>query len=192
MTKLDDPDLDVVAAVASRGFYDDPVMAWVFPDPETRLDALRVSFHMFALRTVARTGRIDVLDDACVAMWLAPDPPELSEDEAPIPPPEAWHHYSPDVVARFNILGGVMEAAHPAEPHWYLGVVATDPDHQGRGLGQKILKPVLEICDRDGRPAYLESSNARNLTFYHRQGFIQSGEIEIPDGPLLFPMWRQP
>jgi GNAT superfamily N-acetyltransferase len=71
-------------------------------------------------------------------------------------------------------------------------VVATDPDHQGRGLGAQILKPVLETCDREGVPAYLESSNPRNLPFYYRQGWIQTGEIVIPEGPTLFPMWRQP
>ena len=192
MPTTDAPDLDVVAAVAARGFYDDPVMNWVFPNHETRLAALQVSMKLFAQRFLVRTGRVDVVEDACAAMWLPPDPPDLADEDAPIPPADAWHHYAPDVVARFTVLGDLMEAAHPKEPHWYLGVVATDPEHQGRGLGARILKPVLEICDREGVPAYLESSNERNLPFYYRQGWIQSGEIEIPDGPTLFPMWRQP
>jgi GNAT superfamily N-acetyltransferase len=192
VTKLEGPDLDVVAGVAARGFYDDPVMNWVFPNDETRLEALRASMRMFAQRFRLRAGRVDVVDEACVAMWLPPDPPDLAEEDAPVPPADAWHHYAPDVVARFTILGDLMEEAHPKEPHWYLGVVATDPDHQGRGLGAQILKPVLETCDREGAPAYLESSNPRNLPFYYRQGWIQTGEIVIPEGPTLFPMWRQP
>lgn len=183
-------DLEVVARVTSEGFYDDPVMSWVFPDPAVRLEALGVSFTSLARRFAGRGGRIDVLEDACAALWLPPDPPEGPEED--LPPPRSWHLFSGDVVQRFSLLSGVMEAAHPEEPHWYLGVIATLPDMQGRGLGAQVIAPVLEICDRDGRPAYLESSNARNLPFYFRHGWVQTGEIEVPDGPTLFPMWREP
>ena len=183
-------DLDLFAAIASRGFYDDPVMSWVFPDPATRLESLKVSFRQFGGRALGRQGRIDLIDVHSAAMWLPPDPPDGPEEEPP--PRETWHLFNPEVVARFEILGAAMDAAHPAEPHWYLGVVATVPEEQGRGFGARILRPVIDICDRDGVPAYLESSNPRNLPFYFRQGWVQTGEIEIPDGPLLFPMWRQP
>ncbi len=180
----------MVADVASRGFFDDPVMSWVFPDDARRAEQLRVSFGTLARRFLARTGRIDLLDETCVSMWLPPDPPPPPEEEPP--PPSSWHLFSAEIAARFTALGQVMEAVHPAEPHWYLGVVATVPDEQGRGLGARILAPVLELCDRDGVPSYLESSNARNLPFYFRHGYVQTGEIVVPDGPTLFPMWREP
>ena len=183
-------DLDLVANVASRGFYDDPVMSWVFPEDDRRAEQLLVSFRTLAGRFVARDGRIDLIEESSVAMWLAPDPPPPPEEQPP--PPDTWHLFSAEIAERFRALGEVMEAAHPAEPHWYLGVVATVPEKQGRGLGARIMRPVLEICDREGVPAYLESSNARNLPFYFRHGFVQTGEIVVPEGPTLFPMWRQP
>jgi RimJ/RimL family protein N-acetyltransferase len=55
-----------------------------------------------------------------------------------------------------------------------------------------VLQPVLSICDTDGSPAYLESSNAANMAFYRRLGFVPTGEITLPDGPSLYPMWRDP
>lgn len=183
-------DLDVVANVASRGFYEDPVMRWVFPEDDRRAEQLQVSFRMLAGRFADRDGRIDLLDDVATALWLPPDPPPPPEDDPP--PPDTWHLFSAEIAERFRSLGAVMEAAHPAEPHWYLGVVATVPEEQGRGLGARILRPVLELCDREGVPAYLESSNGRNLPFYFRHGFVQTGEIVVPDGPTLFPMWRAP
>lgn len=182
-------DLDAVAALAARGFYDDPVMSWVFPEPETRLDALRASFTSLARRFLGRGGRVDLLDGGCTALWLPPDPPPPPEDV--LPARESWHLFTPEVTERFGRLGAAMEAAHPESPHWYLGVVATEPEQQGRGLGARILRPVLETCDKEGIPAYLESSNARNLPFYFRQGWIQTGEIVVADGPTLFPMWRE-
>lgn len=186
-------DLTVVADVASRGFYDDPVMSWVFPDGERRHEQLKVSFAILARRFLDRGGRVDLIDDRVTAMWLPPDPPPPPEpDQEEPPPPDTWHLFSAEIAERFRLLGAVMEAAHPAEPHWYLGVVATVPQEQGRGLGARIIRPVLEICERDGVPAYLESSNARNLPFYFRHGFVQTGEIVVPEGPTLFPMWRTP
>lgn len=183
-------DLRVVANVASRGFYGDPVMRWIFPDDDRRHEQLEVSFGMLAGRFAAREGRIDLVDDVATAMWLPPDPPPQPEEDPP--PPDTWHLFSAEIAERFRALGAAMEAAHPVEPHWYLGVVATVPEEQGRGLGARILRPVLDLCDRDGLPAYLESSNERNLPFYFRHGFVQTGEIVVAGGPTLFPMWRTP
>lgn len=178
-----------MAKVAALGFYDDPVMSWVFPDQSTRAAALPAAFFGVAQQTQARNGRIDLIDDAATALWLPPDPPPagemtVSDDDA--------RHFTAEVVERFTVLQAALEAAHPKEPHWYLGVIATVPEAQGRGLGARMLAPVLEICDGAGQPAYLESSNARNLPFYFRHGWVQTGEIEVPGGPTLFPMWREP
>jgi len=42
-------------------------------------------------------------------------------------------------------------------------------------------------------PAYLESSNPRNLTFYERHGFRRMPLFPLPDGcPVITPMWRDP
>src|SRR6201987_575229 len=40
-----------------------------------------------------------------------------------------------------------LRASHPAQPHWYLAFVGTDPRQQRRGLGRTILTPVLERAD---------------------------------------------
>jgi GNAT superfamily N-acetyltransferase len=133
---------------------------------------------------------VDLVDTSSVAMWLPPDPEPPGEDV--LPPEDSWALFTPEVQARFEILGQALQEAHPKEPHWYLGVLATVPEQQGRGFGARTVRPVLEICDRDGIPSHLESSNARNLPFYFRHGWAQSGELRLPDGPSLFPMWREP
>jgi ribosomal protein S18 acetylase RimI-like enzyme len=94
-------------------------------------------------------------------------------------------------VSAFRALSAV-ERRHPAGQHYYLAVLGTDPEHQGKGIGSSLLKPVLDKCDADGLGAYLESSKESNIAFYSRHGFSVTGEIRLPKGPLVWPMWRDP
>ena len=87
----------------------------------------------------------------------------------------------------------LVESRHPRTAHYYLGGLGTDPPWQGKGLGSAVLRPVLESCDREGMPAYLESSKESNIPFYRRHGFEVTDEVSVPDGPVrLWLMWREP
>lgn len=83
---------------------------------------------------------------------------------------------------------------HPtAEEHEYLLMIAVAPGRQGEGLGTELIRPVLERCDREGVPAYLEASSERSRGLYERLGFAFTGDaVRLPDGPLMWPMWRKP
>jgi GNAT superfamily N-acetyltransferase len=83
--------------------------------------------------------------------------------------------------------------AHPREPHYYLASLGVAPEAQGNGVGSRLLGPMLERCDREGVPAYLESSRDRNVPFYERHGFRVTDELRLPlGGPTLWLMWREP
>ncbi len=62
----------------------------------------------------------------------------------------------------------------------------------GRGFGSSLMAPVLERCDRDGVPAYLEATSERNKQLYLRHSFEVTDEVPLPDGPTMWPMWRSP
>jgi GNAT superfamily N-acetyltransferase len=90
-------------------------------------------------------------------------------------------------------LLSAMEKVHPQEPHYYLEFLGTRRDQQGHGIGSAVMAPMLDRCDEEGVPAYLESSNRQNVPFYARHGFVETGVISAPrNGPKLTAMWREP
>jgi GNAT superfamily N-acetyltransferase len=186
----------LIRRISAAGFYADPVMSWTMPDDATRLHLLEFAFGGLVRDYLPSRGVVQVLDDASVTFWRTPSfdynaPNDRGAGDNGDGGGE--HPFPDDVVERFAILDSVMHAAHPHDAaHWYLNVIATLPDRQGQGLGARILEPVLTRCDRDGVGAYLESSNPRNMTLYRRMGFVQTGELPLPDGPSLYPMWRDP
>jgi GNAT superfamily N-acetyltransferase len=185
-------DRELVARVAAEGFYDDPLMSWVLPDDARRLDQLVFVFGGLVDDMLPERGTVHVADGACVSLWRDPEfdhgaPADEGEASAFLSGP-----FELDELVRFGALGEAMARNHPHEPHWYLNVVGTLPSRQNQGLGAAVLRPVLERCDTEGVPAYLESSNPRNMSLYFRHGFVETGEITLPDGPSLIPMWREP
>jgi GNAT superfamily N-acetyltransferase len=189
-TPADAPRLALALASA---FQDDPVIAWVFPD-EQRRRAVLPAFMEFRLRKLAFPhDQIWMAGDgAAAAVWL--------------PPPGRWQESRwqrlgllPPLV-RFlglrtpSVLGGLnrMEERHPHDPpHWYLFILGVEQAAQGRGLGSALLTHMLGRVDADGMPAYLESSNERNLALYGRHGFEVTSEVIIPSGPRIWLMWRE-
>ena len=87
----------------------------------------------------------------------------------------------------------VIDAGHPRKPHYYLDTLGVDPDWQGKGLGSALMRPVLERCDRERMPAYLNAGSPRSRDLYLRHGFMVREEFHLPeDGPPLWRMWREP
>ena len=188
-------DADLIARIAAEGFFADPVLSWVLQDERTRLDQLTTMFRGLVEDTLPDRGVVHLAADASIALWrdpafehgkMAADRVEEDAQDGPEGP------FAPDELERLAILGDAMREAHPHEPHWYLNVVATRPNHQSRGLGAAVLQPVLARADADGLPCYLESTNPRNRTLYYRQGFVDLDEIPLDGGPTMLQMWREP
>ena len=190
-------DRELVARIAAEGFYDDPVLSWVCRDDSQRLAQLVNLMGGMFDDMVPDRGTVHLLDAACTALWRRPDfeevrPASERMQDAEPPPADAPNPFTDEEVERLIILGSVMAEGHPHDTHWYLNVVSTLPSDQGHGLGSAILQPVLAEADAEGLPCYLESSNPRNVSLYLRHGFVETGELPLPDGPSLVQMWREP
>ena len=89
---------------------------------------------------------------------------------------------------------GCFESSHPRDrDHFYLSLLGTHTDHRGLGIGMGLLAANLSDIDALQMPAYLESTNPRNLPRYESVGFEVCGSFDLPnDGPTVTTMWREP
>lgn len=186
-------DLPELARMLTRAFADDPVVSWAWR-PEGRRPRALEHFQATRLRQLIAGGEVWTTEDrSCAALWALPGrwQPSVRETLEVFP---AFAH--PALVWRLPlVMAGWLnvERLHPREPpHYYLAVLGTDPSMQGRGLGSALMAPVLEQCDRDGVAAFLESSKERNIDFYARHGFRVVQELDLPRGPRIWKMWRDP
>jgi len=179
-------DFEAISQCLARAFFEDPVSLFLFPERNTRMYDLE-KMYLFVLHQFSGHGVVHMENSMRgAAVWQAPSPPEAV-------PEKEWMSLLPEAaLPRLGLVGSVMLEAHIQEPHWYLVAIGTDPSHQGQGIGSTILGPILGRCDRSQLPAYLESSNETNIPFYERLGFRVTGELQVPGGPKLWPMLREP
>ena len=173
----------------ARAFYDDPAVSWIFRSDRKRLSQAE-RFWAIRLRHMAPQDEVYVTDDlAGAAVWTLPDRWHVSLRETAELGRMMLNPRLPTLVRGLVRL----ETAHPqAPPHFYLAVLGTDPPKQGQGIGTALMQPVLDLCEQEGLPAYLESSKERNIDFYARFGFRVTGEVQLPRGPKMWPMWSEP
>jgi len=180
-------ELPQLARVLAAAFDEDPPTRWVFGDrpldPGFLLFLRRIWFPQDECYTTANVA------GACV--WERPGEWKLGiGTQLRLAPAMARTFGSR--LPRIGRAITAMEADHPEREHYYLPFVGVAPEWQGRGLGAALMKPILDRCDREGIPAYLEASTPRNRALYERLGFVTTEELSIGKGaPPIWRMWRE-
>lgn len=128
---------------------------WGHPDPKTTQDAFRRSALSY-YGWQASLGWSDVFVD------------------------EIWSGVSPDwesvIVRDDEERAKVMQG----EAHWYLALLITWPEYQGRGVASRLIAWGLQRADGgdEATPAYLKTS-AKGRKVYERFGFVGVGESSM-------------
>jgi len=175
----------------ARAFFDDPLMLHLLRNEAARPKVMPRLFKLLLKLGLPHGGCFVTSGYEAATLWR---------------PPNAWHVHFKDYILNgpefLGVFGSgvltvmstmdIIEKRHPQEPHWYLQVIGTDPVHQGNGYASLILRQQLAVADTQGMPCYLESSKPSNVPIYQSFGFEVTGEIKLPNGPTLWPMWRKP
>jgi GNAT superfamily N-acetyltransferase len=176
-----------IIALLTLAFVGDPPSRWLYPEARHYIERFPDFARALAGKAFAH-GTADIVEDGRgAALWL---PPGVQPDD------DALERVLKDAVGeRLEETAKLFETMaryHPAEPHWFLPLMGVDPLWQGAGIGSALLQHALDRCDRERKPAYLESTNPRNIPFYRRFGFEVLGTIEAAGCPPISPMLRRP
>ncbi|GAB7521951.1 GNAT family N-acetyltransferase [Paraburkholderia sp. 2C] len=179
-------DLDAATAAIVLANIEDPVVRWIFDTPlrmmtyATQLFRVLVT-HAFESAALQRTD-----DGLAVACWR---PPGVRHDDGAI---AAILHEgcAPEKLEAFGGIAAQLERYEPKGPFWYLSALGVDPIGQNRGRGALLLQARLAQCDAAHLPAYLWSSNERNVPFYERHGFEVQTMLRVSTCPPMIPMVR--
>lgn len=185
-------DVDRVTETLTLAFLADPVwgVALARPDGST---AHHGPIWRLYVEGAIRYSTVYMTEHAsAVSIWIPPGGTELSDAQEAVLERLVTGALEPPGVAALHALWERFSAHHPhGEPHAYLSLLATHPDHRGRGIGQVLLAEGLARFDAQGLAAYLESTNPGNDHRYERAGFRRIGGFEsVIDRAPISTMWR--
>jgi len=188
----DPTDVDHVARTITLAFASDPVWEVALRRPDGRTDHHDGYWRLFVYGAM-RYGTVRIAEGrGAVSVWLPPDGTELSEEGTAEFDAYIEAGLDPSSVNAMHELFRRFEASRGGRPaHYYLSLLATHPDHRGRGVGQRLLADDLAVWDVEGVPAYLESTNRLNDHRYERAGFRPDGGFSaVLDDTWITAMWR--
>lgn len=182
-------ELDKVAALYARGFYNDPLFVYFFPDDKTRESLSFHTFrfvvaHAFSHGFVNRTSAS--LEGA--ATWLPSEKLERGLlDQIRFGALKMVIKQGVGSIQRQLNASEYMQAVHKkhlSEPHLYLSLLTTDNAYRGKGYASKLFAPTLKRADQQRLPCYLDTHNEANVSLYKRFGFQVAEESKIPNSDV--------
>lgn len=189
-------DIEPLASVLARAFDADPFINWFVLQDRQRQARFEDTFRIILERMSHELNASFTTPqrEGC-AVWKRPGEHTIGwRQQLGLLPAFArvmgWRGI-PRFLKLMDFSQGLHDRLVP-EPHFYLFVLGVHPDQQSRGVGTRLLQPILERCDAENRRAYLETARAENVPFYARHGFHVAHVIEEASFPKLWLMVRRP
>ena len=144
-------DIDRLVECLTLAFRDDPVwgVALARPDGSTGHHA---AFWRPHVEGALRYSTVFTTEDvSAVAVWIPPGGTELSDEQEAEVARLVEASLEPTSARAMSTLFDRFTANHPhEEPHAYLSLLATHPNHRGRGIGQQLTASREPIMNRNG------------------------------------------
>jgi GNAT superfamily N-acetyltransferase len=172
-----------VVATAVAAFVNDPALRHFFPDQRYAQQATAFFGYLFDKRvdlgTVWVTERCE-----SAALW-SPPADSISADDHQLAAErrEAMETVvGVDAALRLRVYNEQVDQHLPGEDeYWYLGVLATHPDHAGRRYGAAVMRAGLENATG---ASFLETTQPANIGYYERLGWIVTASITTHALPI--------
>lgn len=191
--------VDQLAETLASAFSNDPAMSFMVGDDakEEYEERLRPLYFWCIREILSKPNDKAFLyvthDKMSAALWLRHDAIDPNRFSALLSLVALYSCYRQRLPVAHKVFTA-MANQRPQGAYMYLWILGTHQDYQSEGRGSRVMLDVLNICDSEGLPAYLESSNPRNQSHFKRFGFEIVGPITgLPDGcPPIKRMLRKP
>ncbi|MDG2020059.1 MAG: GNAT family N-acetyltransferase [SAR86 cluster bacterium] len=176
---------EIVVNILLLAFSSDPFQRYLMPDPSIFFKNSTIWFNNAASQSISLKSSFGTEDHSGAAIWFPPNYvvefDAIGETLKDLP-----QDSQKDIFQYFNEL----EKNRPKDA-WYLEYLGVDPNKHSLGIGSLLLKNSLTKIDALHQPAYLESSNPRNMSLYERHGFETLTKIQFGEGPPMHTMYRE-
>jgi len=186
-------DVDRATETIALAFATDPVWGVALAGADGS-DTHHLPYWRLFVGSAQRQGGLHLLDGgAAVSVWIPPGGLELDDDGLFALEALAQRALGPAGARELEELFERFDVNHPHHArHAYLSLLATHPDHRGRGIGQSLLAANLAEWDAAGVPTYRESTNPANDHRYERVGFRRFGGFHaVRENAPITTMWRE-
>lgn len=183
---LNAADSEEAVATIVISFAADPVMGWLLPNPKKRIEFLQIFASLFLKDAIPIRSAHALPDFSGVAIWT----PSGESNPSSMLQSLFAEYVSLNVLRQYFAMSGKLELAKPTGQHLTLHLIGVDPARQGQGIATALLDYGLREADRWELPAYLESTNPRNIGLYRRFGFEVVKEVSVDGAPPRTAMIR--
>ena len=193
--RLRSSNLKDAAAILASALFDDPMAVFIFPDSAERR-ALLPGIYMLDIEKALLAGEVYTTSSLNgISVWLSKGslPARAGEKIRDVRKCLALE-IGDGPSGRLAICETHIDDLHDRVVqgnHCYLLTLGIEPPQQGKGIGGRLLKPVLAKADKNGWDCYVETMNRRNLEFYSGHGFTVKGGVQVPGGgPYIWALVR--
>lgn len=193
MRAASDADREQILDVCTAAFVSEPAFRHFFRDaydPHAR-SFLGCLLDVRLAGGIVWVGEVDGRI-ASASMWDPPGGNRLPQDDQDRMWFATMAAFPADAAARLDSYDERVHGLAPTTEHYYLGILASDPELRGRGHGGAALKPGLAAADAENLPTFLETGTESNLGFYAHFGFEVTGELELDGGTRVWCLTRPP
>lgn len=173
---------DRAVATLAAAFHNDPAMAFMLPDPDSRARRLRRLIGWMTDQHLRLGLVLGTPDVSAVTLWREPGMVHYHEP--------LWH---PGALRFIPIFGrhlpralrteeGISTHLPKGEDWMYLKMAGVHPDHQGKGLGGAVIRAGLARAAERGVPSVLETATPSNVGLYQRLGYSVLSEWDVAGG----------
>jgi len=185
LVKVKKKDLPIAAKTLALAFMKDPLSKAVFVEESTRFDYL-LDYFRFRIHYGIKYGYVYASSDKFegIAVWIPSDKAHVSTWRGMLTGGlRLYAKVGFSMVSKFDEVNHYTTSLRDSviePPYIQLSPIGVTPDEQGKGLGTKLILPMMKKLDDDNLKCFLETQEERNVAYYQRFGFEIAKETIIP------------